>query len=173
VAVSIQTNIQKHSDSEGGRGASSSSSRGSSSSNRQEQQAHGGSNQATPTVGPADPGDRRRPRRSGRSTGSRRGALFWWELRPTRENGGRRGGGTIAVIRGTYSAAPSGCCRADFGRIRHRGGEEGGGGGWGIALTGPLAAVSVRVRGRPFSGGGIVEDADEGRSRDDDRVVLH
>ena len=45
----------------------------------------------------ADPGDRRRPRRSGGSTGSRRGALFWWELRPTRENGGRRGGGTIAV----------------------------------------------------------------------------
>ena len=49
------------------------------------------------------------------------------------------------------------------------GGEEGGGAG--IALAGPLAAVSVRVRGRLFSGGGIVEDADEGRSRDDDRVA--
>ena len=47
------------------------------------------------------------------------------------------------------------------------GGEENAG----IALAGPLAAVSVRVWGRPFSGGGIVEDADEGCSRDDDPVA--
>ena len=47
-------------------------------------------------------------------------------------------------------------------RIQHRGGGEEGGGGRGIALAGPLAAVSVRVRGRPFSGGDIVKDADEG-----------